>query len=163
LADYNQAIELDPGLANAHNNRANYYAALGDLDLAVEDYDRALQLDPMNVRAWVNQGITFREMNLYEPAIENFTHALELNQHTTDPFSRLLLESHIFAERGRTHHLGGDWNCAITEYQAALDRLDSYHQLSAETGGTLGVNSSQAYLQQQLEEWVQELNQPQRG
>jgi tetratricopeptide (TPR) repeat protein len=163
LADYNQSIQLDPSLANAYNNRANYYAALGDLELALEDYDQALQLEPTNVRAWVNQGITFREMNLYEPAIENFTHALELNQHTNDPLGRLLLESHIFAERGRTHHLGGDWNCAITEYQAALDRLNSYHQLSTETAGTLGVNRSHTYLEQQLEEWVHELNQPLRG
>jgi tetratricopeptide (TPR) repeat protein len=151
LADYNSAIAIDPNLANVYNNRANYYAALGELSLAIEDYDQAIRIDPMNVRAWINQGITFREMELYEQAIENFSYALDINQGGDNDTTRLILEGHIFAERGRCYHLAGDWNCAITEYHHALDLLERQQQMEI---------SAPLYLRQQLEDWLKELTQP---
>jgi tetratricopeptide (TPR) repeat protein len=30
------------------------------------------------------------------------------------------LPEFIYAERGRTYHLRGDWNCALADYQRAL-------------------------------------------
>jgi hypothetical protein len=33
------------------------------------------------------------------------------------------LKGHIWAERGRTYHLWGDWNCAIADYRRALAKL----------------------------------------
>lgn len=120
LADYNQAIRLNPRLANVYNNRANYYATLGRLGAAIDDYDTAIDLNPSNIRAWLNQGITFRELELYDRAIENFDFALQfivtLNQSQ-------VLEGHLYAERGRTYHLLGDWNLAVADYQRALMRL----------------------------------------
>jgi tetratricopeptide (TPR) repeat protein len=151
LADYNHAIKLDPNLANVYNNRANYYAALGELTLAIEDYDQAIRIDPMNVRAWVNQGITFREMELYEQAIENFSYALDINDQASDRSTQLILEGHIFAERGRSHHLAGDWNCAITQYHHAIDVLNAQADLSI---------STPFYLRQQLDDWLKELTLP---
>jgi tetratricopeptide (TPR) repeat protein len=152
LADYNYAIDLEPNLANVYNNRANYYAALGELTLAIEDYDQAIRIDPMNVRAWINQGITFREMELYDQAIENFFYALDINQHSGEPATQTMLEGHIFAERGHAYHLAGDWNCAIAEYHRALAILNDRDQF-VEIG-------SSSHLQQQLEDWLQELTQP---
>ncbi|MBE9031084.1 tetratricopeptide repeat protein [filamentous cyanobacterium LEGE 11480] len=152
LADYNYAISLDPNLANVYNNRANYYAALGELTLAIEDYDQAIRIDPMNVRAWINQGITFREMELYDQAVENFVYALDINQHSGDPTTQKMLEGHIFAERGHSYHLAGDWNCAIAEYHRALAILDD-RDLFTEMGSSF-------HLKQQLEEWLRELTQP---
>ncbi len=151
LADYNVAIDIDPNLANVYNNRANYYAALGELGLAIEDYDQAIRIDPMNVRAWVNQGITFREMELYEQAIENFTYALDINHQVSDTNMHLILEGHIFAERGRCYHLAGDWNCAITEYHHAIAILNAQENMEI---------APSFYLRQQLEDWLKELTQP---
>lgn len=113
LTDYNQAIKLDPKLAKAYNNRGNYYAACGDLIAAIADYDQALDLNPSYVRAWINRGITLRDLNRYAQAIENFDIALLLGQ----------LEGHIYAERGRTYHLWGDWNYCIADYRRALTLL----------------------------------------
>jgi tetratricopeptide (TPR) repeat protein len=110
IADYNRAIELNPKLDGAYNNRANYHAAQGEFLEAILDYDIALDLNPANVRAWINQGITFRDLEMYERAIESFDLALHLGR----------LEGHIYAERGRTYHLRGDWNCAIADYQRAI-------------------------------------------
>jgi tetratricopeptide (TPR) repeat protein len=154
LADYNKAIACDPYLANVYNNRANYYAALGELHLSVEDYEEAIRLDPLNVRAWINQGITFREMELYDQALQNFQQALQINQHTEGPENHLLLECHIHAEQGRTNHLAGDWNCAITEYHQAIDILNI--QVDME----IAIPN---YLRQQIEAWLQELTQMAMG
>lgn len=113
IENYNTALQLNPHLASAYNNRANYYATCGRLAAAIADYDRALDLKPSYVRAWINRGITLRDLGRYDQAIENFDIAGVLGQ----------LEGHIAAERGRTYHLWGDWNCAIADYRHALSQL----------------------------------------
>lgn len=111
LEDLDMAIAINPKLDSAYNNRANCYAAGGNLVAAVADYDRALDLNPANLRAWINQGITYRQMKAYDLALENFEIALFLGNS---------LKERIYAERGRTYHLQGDWNCAVADYQTAL-------------------------------------------
>lgn len=143
IADYNRAIELNPRLDSAYNNRANYYAAQGQFLEAILDYDIALDLNPANVRAWINQGITFRELEMYARALESFELALCLGK----------LEGHIYAERGRTYHLRGDWNCAMGDYQRALEKL-------SQTGDT--VLPSSMRLRLQVEAWLNELLHPLR-
>ena len=121
LADLSQAVEIDPTLDSAYNNRANCYAAQGELAKAIADYEIALDLNPANLRAWVNQGITFREMGMYDMAIENFDIALIIGNR---------LQERIYAERGRAYHLRGDWNCAVADYQQALELLKAHPELT---------------------------------
>ncbi len=116
LDDFNRAIALDPHLDRAYNNRANCHAALGNLAAALEDYDIALDFNPCNVRAWINQGITFRELGLYDLSLDNFEFALLLESK---------LQGRLYAERGYTYHLRGDWNCAMADYQRALAAFPS--------------------------------------
>ena len=116
LADYNKALELDPRLDGAYNNRANCYAARGHLGEAIADYQIALDFNPGNLRAWINQGITYRDMGLYDLALENFEIVLVLGKR---------LKGRVYAERGRTYHLRGDWNCAIADYNRALEQLSN--------------------------------------
>lgn len=114
LRDLTRALEIDPNLDSAYNNRANCYASLGNLVEAIDDYDSALDLNPANLRAWINQGIAFRELRMYDLALENFDIALIIGDS---------LQARIYAERGRTYHLQGDWNCAVADYQTALEML----------------------------------------
>lgn len=114
IADYNTALQLDPLLDSAYNNRANYFASLGKLVEAIADYERAIDLNFGNIRARINQGITYRQLGLYELAVESFDFALVLGNQ---------LAGHIYAERGRTYHLKGDWNLAIADYTRALSEL----------------------------------------
>jgi tetratricopeptide (TPR) repeat protein len=141
IADYNRALELNPHLDTAYNNRANYYAHQGKLLDAILDYERAIDLNPSNVKAWINQGITFRDLKMYDQALESLETALIFGR----------LESHIFAERGRTYHLCGDWNCAIADYKRAIARLPDTddHSLQASTR-----------LRLQIEHWLGELLSP---
>jgi tetratricopeptide (TPR) repeat protein len=137
IKDLDRAIELDPKLDSAYNNRANYHAAVGDLAAAIADYDVALDLNPANVRAWINQGITFRELGLYDLAIEDFDIAFIIGKK---------LQGRILAERGRTYHLRGDWNCANNDYHRALTQLS-------------GASNSGNYLKK-VNNWLNELLNP---
>ncbi|MBE9043260.1 tetratricopeptide repeat protein [Pleurocapsales cyanobacterium LEGE 10410] len=121
LCDLSQALEIDPNLDSAYNNRANCHAARGELAEAIADYDLALDLNPANLRAWINQGITFRELGIYDLAIENLDIALIVGDS---------LQERIYAERGRSYHLRGDWNCAVADYQKALEILAEQPNLS---------------------------------
>lgn len=136
LADYNKALRLNPELDSAYNNRANCYASSGQLAEALTDYEMALDLNPGNTRTWINQAITFRELGLYDLAIENLDMALMLGG----------LEDHIYAERGRTYHLRGDWNCAIADYQRTLKALPQ--------------TSSGDRLRRNVETWMNQLLKP---
>lgn len=148
IEDYNQAIRLNPRLAGAYNNRANYYAAQGLLIEAIADYDMAVDLDPTNIRAWLNQGITFRDLGLYSQAIENFENALQIKElMSVNLDDNLLLEAHIYAARGRAHHLAGDWNYAISDYRRALERIPEFQ-------------SSGKRLRSQVKNWMQALTNP---
>lgn len=149
LADYNHAIKLNARLASAYNNRANYYAAKGRLAEAIADYETAIDLDPTNVRAWINQGVTFRELEMYSQAIENLDHALQITQFLSTGTSTAILEGHIYGARGRTHHLAGDWNCAIADYHRALEKLNYLE--------TIEVSLSSYRLQSQVENWLTQL------
>ena len=46
IADYTEAIRLDPKLAIAYYERGIAYHALGDFDRAIADYTEAIRLDP---------------------------------------------------------------------------------------------------------------------
>ncbi|MBN3963456.1 tetratricopeptide repeat protein [Nostoc sp. NMS8] len=138
FCDYNTALQLNKKLVAAYNNRANYYVSCGDLAAAIADYDRAINLNPIYIRARINRGITLRDLGQYEEAIENFETALLFGQ----------LEAYIWVEYGRTYHLWGDWNCALTTYNRAstlLSHIDAKKE----------VFSYRLHLQ--LETWLNEL------
>lgn len=141
IADYNRALNIDANLDSVYNNRANYYAAKGKFLEALLDYDAALDINPANSRAWLNQGITLRELHMLDRAIECFDFALKLGR----------LEGHLYAERGRTYHVWGDWNCALADYQRAIDALNLPTMTA--TGATIR-------LRLQLEVWKDELLSP---
>jgi tetratricopeptide (TPR) repeat protein len=132
LADYDQALCLNPELDKAYNNRANLYATLKDWTAAIADYDCALDLNPLNIRARINQAITFREMGECEEALACLDIALFFTPASTHLYAVLC------AERGRTYHLQGEWNCAIAEYDKAL----AFIQSASSTGQSAGQSAS---------------------
>jgi tetratricopeptide (TPR) repeat protein len=138
LVDYNTAIQLNPNLASAYNNRGNYHAVRAEFFAALADYEQAIDLHPSYVRARINRGITLRDLQQYPEAIENFDVAMLFGQ----------LEGHIWAERGRTYHLWGDWNFAVADYRRALSQLPKIARPQ---------NMSGYRLRLQLENWLNEL------
>ncbi len=59
IADYNEAIRLDPGYALAYNSRGNAWSAKKDYDKAIADHNEAIRLDPGYAHAYCNRGVAF--------------------------------------------------------------------------------------------------------
>ncbi len=146
LADYNQALCLNPALDKAYNNRANLHATLQNWAAAIADYDCALDLNPLNIRARINQAITFREMGECEEALACLDIALFFT-----PVSAQLCAV-LRAERGRTYHLQGEWNCAIAEYNKALALIQS--SSPANESGVSSDHSQSQVLMHRILKWI---------
>ena len=52
IADYDEAIALDPQAAEAFYTSGNAFCDLGDYDRAIADYDEAIALDPQAAEAY---------------------------------------------------------------------------------------------------------------
>ncbi|MEO0770633.1 MAG: tetratricopeptide repeat protein [Cyanobacteria bacterium J06649_4] len=111
LADYDHAIALNPELDRAYSNRANLQATQQNWAEAIADYDTAIDLNPLNIKARLNQAITLREIGDCDEALVCLDIAMFFRPQSAT----------LYAERGRTYHLQGHWNCAIADYRTALD------------------------------------------
>jgi lipoprotein NlpI len=59
IADWSEAIKLDPNYGHAYNNRAKAYRAKGDYQGAITDYSEAIKLDPAHAVAYKGRGIDY--------------------------------------------------------------------------------------------------------
>ena len=78
VADYDQAIALNPQYATAYNNRGVAYYQKGDLDRAMADFDQAIALNPQYAMAYYDRGFTYVKLGEQEQAIADLERALEL-------------------------------------------------------------------------------------
>jgi tetratricopeptide (TPR) repeat protein len=56
VADFDQAISIDPDYAEAYYNRGTAYSKKEDYDRAMTDFDRAISIDPDYAKAYNNRG-----------------------------------------------------------------------------------------------------------
>ena len=61
IADYNEAIRLDPKYALAYNNRGIAWRDKKEYDKAIADYNEAIRLDPKYAVAFDNRGDVMEE------------------------------------------------------------------------------------------------------
>ncbi|TEU14951.1 MAG: tetratricopeptide repeat protein [Anaerolineales bacterium] len=94
IADYDQAIQLQPDFAEAYSNRGDAYMFKHDYDRAIADYGQAIQLQPDFVVAYHNRGFFYQLMGKKEKAIADFRKVLELSD---DPFWRQQAEEQLKA------------------------------------------------------------------
>lgn len=59
IADFTEAIKLNPDFAAAYNNRGLAYVKKGELDKAIIDYTQAIRLSPNDVTFYMNRGIAY--------------------------------------------------------------------------------------------------------
>lgn len=75
---YTRAIQLDPNLAAAYNNRGLAYDEKGDLGRAIADLDRAIQLDPNAAPTYYNRGLAHKALGKKAEAISDFEKFISL-------------------------------------------------------------------------------------
>lgn len=80
IADYNMAIRLKPGYAEAYNDRGHaYHWKGGDGDRALADFTRAIELRHNYPTAYNNRGVVYMAGGHAARAIPEFDRALQLN------------------------------------------------------------------------------------
>jgi tetratricopeptide (TPR) repeat protein len=79
IADYNEAIRLNPNDDYAYNNRGNAYHAKGDYDRAIADCNEALRLNPNGANTYNNRGNAYYYKKDYRLARTDWEKALELD------------------------------------------------------------------------------------
>ena len=84
LADYDQAIKLNPKNAFAYNNRGTAKEKKGDLDGALADYNQAIQLDPKYAAAYKDRGNAKRKKGDLQGARADFSQAVKLGSKSGD-------------------------------------------------------------------------------
>ena len=57
VAEFTEAIRLNPEIAVAYSNRGNTYLQLGQLERAIQDIDEAIRLDPQPL-AYNNRAVS---------------------------------------------------------------------------------------------------------
>ncbi len=78
IEDYDNALRLNPTLADAYNNRGVAKKHLGKLKEAIDDYDRAILLKPDFAVAYFNRGDAKKALGQYEDALKDFDKTIEL-------------------------------------------------------------------------------------
>lgn len=80
IAEYTKAIELDPDLAVAYNNRGCAYSWNKDYENAMADLSRAIELDPMQASAYLNRGSLYIGQDEEDKAIADLEMVIALAQ-----------------------------------------------------------------------------------
>ena len=70
IAEYDQAIQLNPKFTAAYNDRGVAYFYLGQFERAVEDYDAAIGIDGHYAEAYNNRGLAYVRLGQLDRAIE---------------------------------------------------------------------------------------------
>ncbi len=79
IADYTEAIRLDPTRADAYFWRGEVYRGKDDFDSAIADYTQAIRLDPKDAVAYFERGIAYCVKGDYDSAIADYTEAIRLD------------------------------------------------------------------------------------
>ena len=113
LADYGEAIRINPRYALAYNNRGNIYRANGEYDRAIADFDAALRINPKYAFAHNNLGMALFGKGELDRALASFDRAIRL-----DP-----KYAYAYNNRGNAWGGKGEYDRGIADFSEAI-RLD---------------------------------------
>ncbi len=86
IADYDEALKLDPSQSNAHAWRGYAWWQKGDFDRAWDDFNRAIEEDPKNAFAFFSRGYAAASRYDYDDAIADYNKAINLDPTYKDAY-----------------------------------------------------------------------------
>jgi tetratricopeptide (TPR) repeat protein len=110
IADFNQAIKLQPDRINAYLNRAAAYLSKQDYDRALADVNRVIQLQPDFALAYVNRATVYLLKQDYERGLEDLSQAIKLQPNL----------AFAYLKRGAIYDTKGDDELALKDYNEAI-------------------------------------------
>ncbi|MBN2010102.1 tetratricopeptide repeat protein [candidate division KSB1 bacterium] len=87
LADFDQAISVNPFFYAAVNNKGSVYLKQEKYEQALQQFNIALEMSHTYVQAFNNRGLVYLNWKQYEQALSNFDQALFNNPNFTQSFN----------------------------------------------------------------------------
>src|SRR5262249_4979590 len=119
VADYTEAIALNPKYELAWFNRGVAHAQLGQLDKAVADYTQLIELDPKFASARFNRGVIYADLGQPDKAVADYSEAIALA-----PDDPQLVQAYL--ARAIAHSRLDQFEQARADYQAFLKRAPAH-------------------------------------
>jgi tetratricopeptide (TPR) repeat protein len=87
IADYSQAIAIDPTESDYLNSRAAIYEHKNDMQRAMADYDQAIKLNPRSAYAFNNRGASFQRKGDFARASADYGEVTKLQPKNIDAWA----------------------------------------------------------------------------
>jgi len=110
IADYDQAIQLNPAMARAFDNRGLAYSEKDQFERAVADYDEAIRLNPNSAAAFHNRCWAQVALGHTRDALSDCNESLRIEPQ----------DAGTLRTRGFAYLKAGAFDRAILDYDAAL-------------------------------------------
>src|SRR3990167_4522679 len=86
IADYSEAIRLDPQFVEAINGRGFAYRNQKDYARAIADFSELIRLNPQREYGFYDRGLSYKGKKDYARAITDFSEVIRLNPQWADAF-----------------------------------------------------------------------------
>jgi tetratricopeptide (TPR) repeat protein len=110
IADFGEAIRLNPKFALAYSSRSRAYSGKGDFDRAIADASEAIRLDVKHVGAYVGRGFAFTMQRRFDDAIRDLDEAIRLQPNLAVAYS----------QRGVALREKGEFDRALADLNEAI-------------------------------------------
>jgi len=111
IAEYTQAIELDPSLTSFYYNRGLAYSNKADYDNAISDFSQVIRMNPKDGGAYFERGYNYSMKGDPELAIADYTQVIQL-----DPKN-----AYAYNNRGLSYENLGQTEEAIQDFETVLE------------------------------------------
>jgi tetratricopeptide (TPR) repeat protein len=127
LGRFQEAIRLNPGLAEAHNSAGNLLLGFGRVDDAIVRYTEALRLKPDFADAHYNLGNAYLQRGQADEAMAEYREAVRLSPTFAEPHNTI---GNLLRRAGRLAD-------AIAEYRTALRLKPTFGDAAFNLGNAL--------------------------
>ncbi|MDR2597951.1 MAG: tetratricopeptide repeat protein [Treponema sp.] len=121
IANYTQAIRLDPNFAIAYNYRAITYNFIGDYDKAIADASQAIRINPNYKEVYNERAFAYNGKGEYDKAIADANQAIRIDPNFANPYRH---RGFAYMQKGNFTQARADVNKSLQldpNYQKARD------------------------------------------
>lgn len=116
IADYSEAIRVDPHYGQPHKNLGEIYRSRSDFDHALPEFTEAIRIDPKDSEAYNFRSRAYIEKHDYDRAIADASEAIRIWPKYAGAYNN----------RALAYNEKGDYDRAISEYNEALKLVPAY-------------------------------------